>query len=141
MKKCANCQQIKEISSFNKCSSKKDGHSSYCRICDNAKSKTYHKGYASKRREINKKRAESNQIQIIQYLKSHPCVDCGYNNSPSALAFDHISGNKKHNVSKMIRDGYSWVSILEEIEKCEVRCANCHLEKTSKDFNWFSQTW
>ena len=27
--------------------------------------------------------------------------------------------------------------ILKEIEKCEIRCSNCHRKKTAKDFNWY----
>ncbi len=28
-------------------------------------------------------------------------------------------------------------SIKTEIKKCDVRCANCHRRKTSKDLNWW----
>lgn len=54
------------------------------------------------------------------------CIDCGYNAHPQALQFDHISDNKKANVSNLIRSDYSWETILAEINKCEVRCSNCH---------------
>jgi hypothetical protein len=27
--------------------------------------------------------------------------------------------------------------VKNEIEKCDVRCANCHRRKTAKDFNWY----
>lgn len=141
MKKCSGCQQIKDLSEFNKSKTKRDGHSYYCRSCDNARSREYYKGYGIKRRQINKERIASNQRQITDYLKRHSCVDCGYTKSPVALTFDHIVGTKKQTISRMVRDGYSWETILEEINKCEVRCANCHLEKTAKDYNWFSNSW
>ena len=32
---------------------------------------------------------------------------------------------------------YRWKTVLEEINKCEVRCANCHRQKTAKDENWY----
>jgi hypothetical protein len=32
----------------------------------------------------------------------------------------------------MIRSDYAWASIMEEIRKCEVRCANCHSVMTAK---------
>lgn len=141
MKKCVMCQQVKNFCEFNICRHKKDGHSSYCRPCDNARSKTYYKGYKIKRRQLNKQRVKNNQIKIIEYLRNHSCVDCGYNKSPAALSFDHVLGDKLHNVSKMVMDGYGWNKILREIDKCEVRCANCHLERTSQQFNWFSKSW
>jgi predicted HNH restriction endonuclease len=33
---------------------------------------------------------------------------------------------KKSNVSDMANQSYSFKTIQEEIDKCEVRCANCH---------------
>ena len=59
------------------------------------------------------------------------CVDCGYNEHAIALQFDHVRGIKKSNVSDLIRRDYSWKTILKEIEKCEVRCSNCHAVMTA----------
>jgi hypothetical protein len=53
------------------------------------------------------------------------------------LEFDHVRGVKVRNISEMVRGKFSWRRILEEIEKCEVRCANCHRRKTARDFKWF----
>lgn len=63
--------------------------------------------------------------------KERGCVDCGYNEHAVALQFDHVSGNKKASVSNLIRSDYAWKTILEEINKCEVRCANCHAVVTA----------
>ena len=62
--------------------------------------------------------------------KQRGCVDCGYNAHAVALQFDHINGNKKDSVSNLIRSDYAWKTILEEINKCEVVCANCHAIRT-----------
>jgi hypothetical protein len=70
--------------------------------------------------------------RLSQLIKLHSgCVDCGYNDHPQALQFDHIGDDKKMNVSDMIRSDYSWITIMEEIKKCEVRCANCHAVMTA----------
>jgi hypothetical protein len=37
----------------------------------------------------------------------------------------------------MIQSGYSIAKIKEEIEKCEVRCANCHRKVTAQRGNWY----
>ena len=60
------------------------------------------------------------------------CIDCGYNSHPEALQFDHINDDKKDNVSNLIRSDYAWSTILTEINKCEVRCSNCHAVVTEK---------
>ena len=70
--------------------------------------------------------------RIYEYLLEHPCVDCG-EADPIVLQFDHVRGEKLVAVSDMVqRHGGSWVAILAEIAKCEVRCANCHLRATAR---------
>jgi hypothetical protein len=29
-----------------------------------------------------------------------------------------------------------WARVRAEIEKCDVRCVNCHRRKTARDFGW-----
>ncbi|MFL5733498.1 MAG: hypothetical protein ACJ78Q_09880 [Chloroflexia bacterium] len=48
------------------------------------------------------------------------------------LEFDHVSGEKKGNISELALRYGSWETILAEIAKCEVRCANCHRRITAK---------
>lgn len=65
--------------------------------------------------------------RLAGIIKTHRgCIDCGYNDHAVALQFDHINDDKKASVSNLIRSDYAWSTILEEINKCEVRCANCH---------------
>ena len=59
--------------------------------------------------------------------------------NPAVLDFDHLR-DKKYNLTDLIRKGYSLVTIEVEIEKCLVRCANCHRIKTSKEQNWYKDT-
>lgn len=62
---------------------------------------------------------------MVDYLKQHPCVDCG-ENDPVVLEFDHM-GNKSCHVSEMRCSPLE--KIAQEITKCEVRCCNCHRRK------------
>lgn len=89
--------------------------------------KKYNISEQSKR--ARKRRAKSRLVGIIKIEIG--CKDCGFNLHPRALEFDHISDNKKGNVSNLIRSDYSWQTILEEIQKCEVVCANCHAIRTA----------
>ena len=66
-------------------------------------------------------------------------MDCDYgegstNWHPDALELDHRPGTAKIKaVSEM--HGYSAERILEEINKCDVVCANCHRVRTAKRRN------
>lgn len=75
--------------------------------------------------------SEVNQLRMWQYLASHPCVDCG-ERDPVVLQFDHLR-DKRTDVSYMSIQGFRWETIVEEIAKCEVRCANCHVTKTARE--------
>jgi hypothetical protein len=68
---------------------------------------------------------------VLNYFLTHPCVDCG-ETDPRVLEFDHIHGRKRMEVSKLIRNGHSIEVIQAEIDKCVVRCSNCHKKRTYK---------
>lgn len=72
-----------------------------------------------------------NQDRAWEYLGQHPCVDCG-EPDPVVLQFDHLR-DKRMDVSHMLRGGFSWATIHAEIEKCNIRCANCHRRKTARE--------
>lgn len=67
-------------------------------------------------------RASKAKQRIIEYFSLHPCVDCGMADY-RCLEFDHVRGVKEFEISRV---AYSWDRVLREIEKCDVRCANCH---------------
>lgn len=58
------------------------------------------------------------------------CIDCGYAVHPNALDFDHVRGEKSYAVSRLLKDGASWERIWTELDKCDVRCANCHRSRS-----------
>lgn len=76
--------------------------------------------------------ARAYQIALRDYVlaaKARPCMDCGVSYPSHVLQFDHVRGKKLFNLSS------SWMTkslrlIREEIEKCEIVCANCHSERT-----------
>ncbi|MFD2093409.1 hypothetical protein [Blastococcus deserti] len=76
-----------------------------------------------------------NRENLWQYLRAHPCVDCG---EPDivVLQFDHRDRESKEmNVSQMIHS-HGWAAIVREIEKCDVVCVNDHLRRTAKQLSW-----
>ena len=68
---------------------------------------------------------ERNRQYVWDHLLLNPCVDCGEAN-PLALTFDHVRGTKVDKISSCINRRFSIKRLQEEIDKCEVRCANCH---------------
>lgn len=86
-------------------------------------------GYSDSRR-ARKRRAKWRLAGMIK--TAHGCIDCGYAAHAAALQFDHIENNKKSNVSDLIRSDYAWNTIQQEIDKCVIRCANCHAVITAQ---------
>jgi 5-methylcytosine-specific restriction endonuclease McrA len=80
-----------------------------------------------------RRRRRRHQALVLEYLRTHPCVDCG-ETDPIVLEFDHLR-DKTKNVSGMA--AHSWRVIQEEIAKCEVVCANCHRRRTSRRGGYF----
>lgn len=48
---------------------------------------------------------ERNRQSVIEYLRLHPCVDCGEDDL-RVLDFDHVRGTKTRNVSRMFSGGH-----------------------------------
>lgn len=69
--------------------------------------------------------------QLLNVLKDAPCTDCGKKYPPYVMDFDHVRGRKKYALSRMTHK-CSERSLLEEVAKCELVCANCHRERTHK---------
>lgn len=66
--------------------------------------------------------------EIVDAIKMEKgCARCGYNEAPEALDFDHISGEKRFCVAAAVLvHGCSIDTIKNEIDKCQILCANCH---------------
>lgn len=74
-----------------------------------------------------RKAAKVKQREQINQLKSVPCADCGGSFPPVCMDFDHLPEfDKVLDVSRMYRGSTPMETILAEIAKCEVVCANCH---------------
>lgn len=61
--------------------------------------------------------------------KGNKCERCGYSKCSQALDFHHKNPNEK-DFSLSDRDIIlNWSEIKQEIDKCELLCANCHREE------------
>ena len=98
---------------------------------------------ANRQLYIDRARASKNRIRaknranLLEYLRTHPCVDCG-EPDPIVLQFDHTGDDKSAGIARMVTEARAWGKILLEIAKCEVVCADCHARRTAKRHGgWF----
>jgi hypothetical protein len=67
---------------------------------------------------------------MLDQLRSVPCMDCGGRFGPCAMEFDHRNpAEKVQGVTRMIGRA-SAERILAEVDKCDIVCANCHRMRT-----------
>jgi 5-methylcytosine-specific restriction endonuclease McrA len=87
-----------------------------------------YKDYNNKMNEYMKKRWEIRRKIAVGYLGGH-CARC---EEVDALDFDHIDPTTK--IMSIARassrsEDFFWT----EVDKCQLLCKPCHLEKTAKD--------
>ncbi|MRG61049.1 hypothetical protein GE115_14415 [Agromyces sp. CFH 90414] len=144
MKVCSTCRSSLDDTAFNRRAASADGLQSVCRECNRARSRRYYADNLEVHRravaaQVAKTRA-ANLERIGAYLLAHPCVDCGEVDL-RVLDFDHRLGEAKTaEVMKLAKAAYSWARVSEEIDKCDVRCRNCHARVTYERMgpNWRS---
>jgi hypothetical protein len=88
--------------------------------------------YVAKAARADDRRQVENYRKLIAHLRVNPCVDCG-ETDVRVLQFDHLDpSTKTTEVSRLVLYA-SWSRALAEIDKCAVRCGNCHRRKTLRD--------
>ncbi len=119
MKKCSKCDRVKEPSRFYKNKARHDDLSTYCIDCTRTDdTRDYKRRYRLAKRTV------------IQKIKDIPCIDCGVKYEPEKMQFDHTEDNKEFNISHAVGEDIPLSKILKEIEKCEIVCFWCHVERT-----------
>lgn len=127
-KRCYNCQELKHVSVLRK-------RKSLCLDCNTEINKKHYYQNPSAREEAVlrlKDRRDYCRIKLCKYLEDKSCAHCP-ENDPIVLEFDHLQ-DKKGNISNLVNVG-NWDVVLEEIQKCQILCANCHNRKTAKEKN------
>ena len=137
MKSCTKCKEIQSLDNFNNRKTRKGTpiKSSWCKSCMKV----------CKRKSDNT-RANTLRKFVFDYLSNSNCVVCGTDNI-LVLEFDHKdSKTKSFNIGRAIT-GKDFPTpplekVIEEINKCDVMCRNCHQIKTHRENNsWRYRTW
>jgi len=114
VRKCPVCSNTLALTAenFHPDKSHKLGFAFICRACKNRASNTR---YAKQKQ------------QLFEYKGAH-CIKCGYSHT-AALQFHHRDPNQKDfelSVICTLATKNKWEKIKEELDKCDVLCANCH---------------
>ena len=130
-RKCYRCGEVKPAEAFSWRRRERGQRDSFCRPCRKAYGRAHY--LANRQRYVDQARAAKQRLALerteylIAYFATHPCSDCG-ETDPLVLEFDHLR-DKHFNIGSAL-PYRNWKSILAEIEKCEVVCANCHRRRT-----------
>ena len=123
IRRCSDCGEIYEWVGKSK--------QWYCRTCRNKRKREYNNKHPEKAKEYGKKRKETIRA-YLQRLKEEPCVDCGRCYPYYVMDFDHVRGEKSFGIATVGGMSRSLKIIKEELEKCDLVCANCHRIGTHK---------
>ncbi len=79
------------------------------------------------KREYRSRHYDLHRSAILTFKLEAGCVDCGgtFEEYPEVLQFDHVRGDKDFAIGRAANIA-SLDRLVEEIDKCEVVCANCH---------------
>lgn len=106
-KPCVECQTEKPLTEFYKCSKEGKATRLMCKTCFNKQ-----------------KRLRLNGM-IEKHFGGFVCSECGFKGVPGQFDCHHVDPTtKSRGISKM--RSYSEKKINEELDKCELLCANCH---------------
>lgn len=109
---------------FNRSPKNLDGLHSYCRECQRAYYRANAARHGANVRRTSAARKALMRDMVVEAMRNG-CVDCG-NRDIRVLEFDHVRGVKVSGIGAMIRMGRGAGAVRAEIDKCEVRCRNCH---------------
>jgi hypothetical protein len=136
---CARCRVSKPLAEFPIKNAAKGWYRSYCRPCCSEYGKEHYQKnpayYLAKNHVSRARSRQTNRDLVFEYLLTHPCVDCGEKNVV-VLDFDHVdSATKRSDVGSML-SRRTTSAVRREMQKCVIRCANCHRRRTAVQFNF-----
>jgi hypothetical protein len=92
------------------------------------------------RRDAWRKRHDE-QTTILDSVRARPCADCGVRFPLFVMQFDHRDPSQKRYLVSQMPGRVKLATLMEEIAKCDVVCANCHRVRTywRRQVTWAKQ--
>lgn len=134
-KTCPNCKLVKHETEFHWRNKAKGMRQVWCKPCAIGRRVQHYKNNKTKYHSYNIRRRRELFDKVYAFLEGKSCLDCEESN-PIVLDFDHVRGVKIAGVTVLANRNFSWLKIQEELQKCEVVCANCHRIRTAKRAGW-----
>lgn len=120
---CNRCKTHKPEAAFHKNKRRSTGYDGWCKACGNAYKRERYVCLPPGTKSYTSKRAD-----YIREAKNVPCHDCGERYHYCVMDFDHREGEPK--LFAVSRGSSSRETLIAEIAKCDVVCANCHRVRT-----------
>lgn len=145
LRRCSACEQWRDIQDYstNSWNGKRYG-SKVCRPCQRIKARESSDRFLATRGgpqfSVSRKQPDGmtgreRHAHWATFKMQKGCADCGRSDDWRALQFDHRPGEEKSfTIGEAIKStgSYSDDEIATEIAKCDVVCADCHVERTRK---------
>lgn len=123
-KVCTACKTSKVVDNFVPHKTGVFGVTPRCRSCLREVQKV---SLASVKRQM----VIAERVSLLNDLRSRPCSDCGGTFPTVCMDFDHRDPSDKHSEVTSLAFG-RLDTLLAEIDKCDIVCANCHRIRTAK---------
>jgi len=143
LRECKTCNTVKSILEFS-IKNKRTGRRAWrCHSCVAANSREHYQhnkdAYIARGRANKRKHRSRQRSRKSEYIRGLACVDCG-ETDVVVLEFDHRDASAKVDSVSRLMARHAWQKVLAEIEKCEIRCSNCHRKRTAEQFGWMKQS-
>ena len=91
--------------------------------------RVWYQKHKKRRSDMKRSRRKNLKEKLDAYKRGLKCSHCP-ESDPDCLQFHHRDpGLKDFAIGGMTRLGAEWSTVLAEIEKCLVLCANCHIKE------------
>ncbi len=134
LKFCTTCTLFKSESVFEYRKDCTNKRGPICAKCKLALWTEWNKKFAKLPKELRKdsyKKPDKKESIRDWYreLKNQPCTDCREKYPYYCMDWDHTRGIKEHNISQIVHNKHK-ETLLNELKKCDLVCANCHRLRT-----------
>lgn len=126
---CSKCKQILPVSNFRFRNKSQNIYHSQCKECEKARDKIYYANNLNRRESVRATAdfQKARNIKIVDEAKQCGCKKCGEKRS-YVLDFHHRDNSLKQDTINHMLKSASAENLINEINKCDVLCANCHRE-------------